>query len=201
MELSATGSVNWQQKATGVTPGYLNGTIYSAAKTPSGNYACFGAAYTDQRSIAVIDGAGAGYCNGVSTTIPASAPDAYTVSATTPIIIPPNILAASVTNASTTLTLTTTNMCGTIGLDETSFVDSDLNVYPNPAANEITLNFGDASFNKAEISFYNMLGEKVSSLFVSGNLHTIDISTLSAGVYLMEVVVNGNRIVKRVVKN
>ncbi len=202
MELSATGAINWEKKATGVTPGYLNGTAYAITKTPNGNFAIFGNSYTDQRTITVIDGSGTGFCNGVTETIPASAPDAYTVIATTPVIFSPNILAASVTNAATPLTLTTANMCGAIGTNDISNSINDISVFPNPAANEITLDFGNLLVNKAEISFYNMLGENVfSSSIANENSKTIDISKLASGIYMMEVLINGEKIIKKVIKD
>lgn len=201
MELSATGSVNWQKKATGVTPGYLNGTAYAVQKTPGGNFAVFGYAYTDQRSIAVIDGTGNGYCNGVSVTMPASAPDAYTTSATTPLIIPPNILSASVTNAATSLVLTRTNMCGTVGENEMVSAVNAISVFPNPANDVLTVSFGEKNVDRAEITIYNMLGDKVyAASMLNANAGAIDISGFDSGVYLMEVVVDGERVVRRVVK-
>lgn len=202
MELSATGAVNWQKKATGVTAGYLNGTAYAVTKTPSGNYSIFGAAYTDQRSIAVIDGSGTGYCNGVAENIPVSAADAYTVTANTPAIFPPNILAISVNNTYTSLTLTTTNMCGTIGTNDLANASTAISVFPNPGSDVITISFGETVVTTAEIVFYNILGEEVySSSLANTNSSTIDISKFASGIYMMEVNLNGEKIIRKVIKN
>ncbi|MDQ3111024.1 MAG: T9SS type A sorting domain-containing protein [Bacteroidota bacterium] len=198
MELSATGSVNWQKKSIGVTPGYLNGTAYAVQPTPGGNFAIFGYAYTDQRTIAVIDGSGNGYCNGTTITMPAGTADAYTVSSNTPVIIPPNILVATVTNVGTPLVLTRTNMCGAVGEDELEPDANTVSVFPNPANDKITLVMGDKDLSNAVVSFWNVLGEKVYS--VTNSSATIDISMLTAGVYLIEVMKDGERSVSRLVK-
>jgi hypothetical protein len=200
MELSATGAVNWQKKATGVTTGFLTGCAYATQKTPSGNFAIFGAAYTDQRAIGIIDASGNGFCNGVAMTMPAVAADPYTVSAHTPIIIHPNILAASVTNVSTPLVLTRTNMCGTVGENELNVVDA-VAVFPNPANDVLSISFGEQNVARAEVVMYNMLGEKVYvGSMVNASVGAVDISGFEAGVYLLEVVVDGTKVVKRVVK-
>jgi hypothetical protein len=198
MELSATGAIIWQKKSVGVTGNYLNGFNSAIAKTPGGKFACFGGSYQDGRTIAVIDSLGAGYCNGVAATVSAVTPETYTSTATTPIIIAPNVLTAVVTNTSNTLTLTSSTLCGTVGMDESARTDELLSVYPNPAHDVITLWAGEKELVNAEVVFWNVLGEKVYA--VSGSSSTIDISGLTAGVYLMEVVVDGERVVKRVVK-
>lgn len=197
MELNTGGVPNWQKKATGVTPGYLNGTCYGVTKTPNGNFAVAGAAYTDSRSIVVIDSTGAGYCNAVTSTVSVVPPDAFTMATATPVIIPPNILAQAVTNASTTLTLTTSTLCGTLGMNEIE-ENNALVVYPNPVRDQLTLVMDDKVVGSARVTFWNVLGEQVYAVNVMGNV--VDVSGLTAGVYLMEVVVDGERVVRRVVK-
>ena len=75
---------------------------------------------------------------------------------------------------------------------------NSLSVYPNPANDKITLVMGDKDLSNAVVTFWNVLGEKVC--VVRGASSTIDISMLTAGVYLMEVVLDGERVVKRVIK-
>lgn len=64
--------------------------------------------------------------------------------------------------------------------------------FPNPAANEITINFGLLKAGKAEIEIYDVTGKLVNSIkfdnLEAGN-HTskVDLSHLNAGVYLYSV--------------
>lgn len=198
LSLNATGSVLWQKKSIGSPGNYANGMNSAVVKTPQGNFACFGASYYDARSIGIIDNNGAGYCNVATSTLNAIAPDAYTQTSATPVIIPPNVLTVVVTNTNTTLTLLRSNVCGTVGVDEQVKDMDELNVFPNPAQDKITVMLGDKMLNNAMVTFWNVLGEKV--LAVNGVSSSIDISGLTRGVYLMEVLVDGERVVRRVVK-
>lgn len=198
MELNASGAVTWQKKATGVTPGYLNGTCYNVAKTASGNYAIAGAAYTDGRTITVIDTTGAGFCNAVASTVTVTGPDTYTNTAFTPVIISPNVLAQTVSNTSSQLTLTNSTLCGTTGMEETAATEGMLLVFPNPASDELHISFGDKAVTNAPVIFYNVLGEKVLSETISAS--ALDISSLTKGVYLVEVTTQEGKFVKRIVK-
>jgi hypothetical protein len=197
LSLDATGNVLWQNKSIGSPGNFANGMNSAVAKTPQGNFACFGASYYDARAIGIVDNTGAGYCNTTPAGLIASLPDAYTMQTTTPVIIPPNVLTVLVTNANTTLTLTSTNICGAVGVNEVK-ADELLSVYPNPAMDKITLVMEGKELNTAVVTFWNVLGKQV--YVVKGAATPIDISMLEAGVYLMEVVVDGERSVGRVVK-
>ncbi|CAN5402122.1 hypothetical protein BH09BAC5_BH09BAC5_04990 [soil metagenome] len=198
MELDATGNILWQRKSTGVLPGFVNSTSYGVTKTATNNYALFGASYQDGRNIAIIDSTGAGWCNGSAAAITAGAPDPYTQATSTPIIIPPNVLEVTVSNTPTQLTISSVVSCGGVGIENLSATNSSLQVYPNPANDEISISMGEKDLLNAKVSFYNVLGEMALTQTVSSS--TINISSLTTGVYFMEVVVDGERFVKRVVK-
>ncbi len=59
-----------------------------------------------------------------------------------------------------------------------------INVYPNPANASITI---DAK-NVEEVCFFNMHGQCVKTISKKENLHTIDISDLSIGTYVVRVI-------------
>lgn len=70
---------------------------------------------------------------------------------------------------------------GTVDSEESSF---SLNIYPNPAAEQIS--FETPGFNSnAQFSIVNALGQTVmrQTISASGETHTADISSLSRGIY------------------
>jgi len=69
------------------------------------------------------------------------------------------------------------------GLNENSLQSSDVNLYPNPALNSITLEL-KGSLNLLEIKVYNQLGE----IILNGAEPTLEISNLQTGVYLLEII-------------
>jgi hypothetical protein len=196
MKLSGGGVTVWQKKATGVNPGYMNGTCYGVAKTASGNYAIAGAAYEDGRTITVIDTTGSGFCNAVAGNTTVAPPDAYTMSNFTPTIISPNVLAQTVNNTSTPLTLTHSTLCGTTGIQEAEAHDP-LQVYPNPAHGVIKISFGGMDFPDTEVEFYNNLGQRAMTGYIENG--SVNISALPTGTYMMRIHWHDDDLVKIVV--
>ena len=71
-------------------------------------------------------------------------------------------------------------------------------LYPNPATNTIFIS-SELSTSIEEINIYNLLGQKV--LYKSGETSKIDVSSLSKGLYIIELVTNKLKIrVKTIVK-
>ncbi|UPT68808.1 MAG: T9SS type A sorting domain-containing protein [Sphingobacteriales bacterium JAD_PAG50586_3] len=66
-------------------------------------------------------------------------------------------------------------------------VDTKLNVYPVPATNQLTVNAAKAINT---IRLFDMTGRAIESYAGTGESTTIDISTLSAGAYIIEVSFN-----------
>ena len=66
-------------------------------------------------------------------------------------------------------------------------------VYPNPAENYVMIE----SIKEAEVRIYSINGQMVSEHTVSEGVNTIDISSLNAGMYFMNV---NNTMVKIVKK-
>jgi hypothetical protein len=79
-----------------------------------------------------------------------------------------------------------------VGIREDASKD-ELSVYPNPAQDLITI---EGSFSSAEL--LSPLGE---SILIKGNFHTIDISSLSSGIYLLRITKGDEQIIKRIIKN
>ena len=72
-------------------------------------------------------------------------------------------------------------------------------VYPNPTSGIVSFDNSKNLFTK--ISVYNCLGQEVLKPFdcTQGN-NTVDLSSLTSGVYLLEFKGNGMRNISRVIK-
>lgn len=82
------------------------------------------------------------------------------------------------------------------GLDEAAIIDS--RVFPNPVDDYVTVESEKAI---KRICIYSVLGNLVSDTFVNGsNSKTVDLSTLSAGNYLVLVVTEEGSSVKQIIK-
>ena len=71
-------------------------------------------------------------------------------------------------------------------------------VYPNPV-NKGTITLGTSSFDKKEISIFNILGEKVFTAKVFGTYNKITINELNSGVYILKVTESGRIATKKLI--
>ena len=79
---------------------------------------------------------------------------------------------------------------------------SHINIYPNPATNELTIVVDGDEFFNVDIVVFNVLGEVVFSSPEENIAHkkTIDISAWSTGIYFIQLNIDGNRVIEKVVK-
>ena len=81
-----------------------------------------------------------------------------------------------------------------VGVPEVAQPTMELAVYPNPATTTITLQLVEVPTG-ATLQLRDALGREVLQQCVSGHYNSVDVSTLSAGVYMLEVVLsNGQRV-------
>ncbi len=77
-----------------------------------------------------------------------------------------------------------------------------INAYPNPATEQLTVDFSSKAGMDAEVSLMNSFGQTVNTTsMVSAeglNRHNMDVSNLTAGVYLVKVVLNGQESYRKV---
>ena len=67
-------------------------------------------------------------------------------------------------------------------------------MYPNPADNNVSLNMSELNASSAVVSIYNMLGQNIYQTAANtSNVLNIDISNLNAGIYVVEINVDGKR--------
>lgn len=81
----------------------------------------------------------------------------------------------------------------------------DVNVYPNPAGNELTINYYLPAARNVSMEMYDVTGRKVKqniqSLLPAGNHEEkIDISDLSPNAYILIINLNGEMIREKIVK-
>ncbi|MFH2094240.1 MAG: T9SS type A sorting domain-containing protein, partial [Bacteroidota bacterium] len=80
--------------------------------------------------------------------------------------------------------------------------ESDIYIYPNPATDQLSINFSLHQPYSAEIKLYNAIGKVVYSKSITNakqHFTKLDVSSLPAGLYFVEVVNGSNRNVKKVV--
>lgn len=93
-----------------------------------------------------------------------------------------------------------TTLAGISGLEKPDFIE-DLNIYPNPAADQSHVIFALTSTKNVKINVYNILGQNVESVELGAlnsgyHYHTINTALLGTGLY--QVVINfDNTVVTR----
>ncbi len=71
-----------------------------------------------------------------------------------------------------------------VGVDELTG-ESGMMVYPNPATSLVTI---ESSYKLQVIELYNISGQLVKSIKAGGNTHSLNVSALEQGVYMIRVV-------------
>jgi subtilisin-like proprotein convertase family protein len=83
--------------------------------------------------------------------------------------------------------------CGVeaLSLSNEKFDSSLIQIYPNPAKNRITVKF--EKMQAVDVVMYDLLGRKVLTTTVDYSGKTIDVSSLSSGTYIMQLIDEENR--------
>lgn len=84
---------------------------------------------------------------------------------------------------------------GTVGVDENS--TSVITIFPNPTSNTLSI----AGAQNSMVSVYSMSGECVSQTEINNAVQSINIEELPAGIYVVEIVANSYKVVKKLVVN
>lgn len=93
----------------------------------------------------------------------------------------------------------------TVAMESSTYslpVTENLEIFPNPASNTITLNFGSASNGETRINVYDAAGRIVKTVMTVKGLNVmqyrLDISELRTGLYHAEVIIDGKtRLLRR----
>lgn len=80
------------------------------------------------------------------------------------------------------------------GVDELTF--NDVNVFPNPATNFVTLQFADLS-TISSVEIYNELGELVTSFIPTNSITQVGVQTWAEGIYFVKTIGNSDAVVTK----
>ena len=86
-----------------------------------------------------------------------------------------------------------------MGVPELTTNQSPVNIYPNPASTEITIEI-PASLAPSCLIIYNLQGKELLSSRISGTITKIDISKLPGGVYFARLIGEKTVTVKKIIK-
>lgn len=112
-------------------------------------------------------------------------------------VLAPGTYAITMTATLGAATVTRTfNLTITPNLGVEEFDTNAVKIYPNPAADQITIK-GEFDANES-ISVYNILGQKVMAVKINSNEQVINISELAAGIYTIQF--NGSKAAYKFIK-
>lgn len=98
----------------------------------------------------------------------------------------------------TQTTILTFNSCP-VGINE-QIENNSISIYPNPFTDQAVLS-SSKTFKNASIRIHNVLGQCVKTIEqVNGNELIIDLKTIEAGIYFLNIQTKNSRISKRIVK-
>ncbi len=73
-------------------------------------------------------------------------------------------------------------------IDKIKDSKANINIYPNPANNEIYINSDDLDFRNAEYSIYNIAGQLIKSGVLNTNDEKISLKNLNSGLYFISII-------------
>ena len=82
-----------------------------------------------------------------------------------------------------------------VGID---YYDSHVKIYPNPAWDVINIDFS-SSESLQSITLYDLQGRMIETRFIESlQQTTLDVSTLPAGSYILEITINGQKVIRKI---
>jgi hypothetical protein len=86
--------------------------------------------------------------------------------------------------------------------DNSIFVSSKINIYPNPATDKINVNISLNSYSDIEITLFNSIGNIVYNTLVKDKkqiFKTIDVENINKGIYFLEIKTDRNKTIKKII--
>jgi hypothetical protein len=84
--------------------------------------------------------------------------------------------------------------------EEAPVVSADLKFYPNPAVNEVRLQFEDAGWIGKELRLMNMNGLVLQKIQIAAKSQRINVAQLQPGIYFIQGENGINKVVQKLVK-
>ena len=82
-----------------------------------------------------------------------------------------------------------------VGIDEINSDNNAINIYPNPATDNITIE----SSHKATIEIYNLQGQSIKSLAINEGKTNIDVSEIPKGIYFIKSYFEAEIIIRKII--
>lgn len=87
-----------------------------------------------------------------------------------------------------------------VGISDVLLADNQLKMYPNPATNQVMLSLFSNNYELGSVTVFDLSGREVLTDVASGNTHTLDISTLQHGVYVLHAsTATGEGVIKKLI--
>lgn len=84
---------------------------------------------------------------------------------------------------------------------EEHIADKQLKIYPNPVKEQLTIEItGHDSTEKAEYILLNMSGAVLKRDRISSEITTVDMNRFVTGTYVLNIIINGERTVWKIIK-
>ncbi|MBK6283796.1 MAG: T9SS type A sorting domain-containing protein [Draconibacterium sp.] len=80
------------------------------------------------------------------------------------------------------------------------FNNLKIDVYPNPASNNVTIRFSELPEDGTRITIFDMTGREVQSRIVQNTLETFDIQALKQGIYIVKTELFNNIHTQKLIK-
>ena len=88
-----------------------------------------------------------------------------------------------------------------LGIDNHS-INLELTVYPNPTANFLTLNVGNAELSTLNFQLYDISGKLIENRKIISSSETIAMENLPNGIYFLKITNNNNEVKTfKIIKN
>ncbi len=89
----------------------------------------------------------------------------------------------------------------TVGINEILNKEDPISIFPNPATDLLTISLPATNIKSCILNLYDMLGEKMLPTHTLNlKLETLNISSLPQGIYFLEVMMDNEKVVRKVVK-
>lgn len=89
--------------------------------------------------------------------------------------------------------------CGSVSTDNISAQEHATKVFPNPSRDALTIRNNDYMIRRVEL--YDLTGRMVSAQVVNANEFRFERGSLNNGVYLMQIVFDGEKVTKKIMLN
>jgi hypothetical protein len=196
--LDTLGAVKWSKLSDGNASKIYYDELWGATLQHGGNgILAVGTSYGDDANAAFITNNGDGFCNSTNVTLTTTIPHTITVSNATFNKTNLPLLTDTSNYIITDTVFASTLHCGQVNLpasiNNSSLQASDIDVYPNPAYNNITIQVAN-NFNKQTVKVINAYGQII---YTNSLTNTLNINTQNwpRGLYNINIANNSKKIV------